>query len=89
MQKLFKSSSVEATDAIDLDGSERITFSISGSGTVNAEVKLSDNPDAVWKVAQLCSDGVIYSTETGARVFRFNQTVASGETIMEVTGMKL
>ena len=87
MQKLFKSSTVEALDAIENIGEDQVlTFSISGSGTVQAEVKLTSHPDAVWKVAQVCADGDVYSTLSGVRAFRFNQTAASGETIMEVTG---
>lgn len=89
VQKLFSSSAVAATDPIVLDGDEVLTFSISGLGTVQAEVKLTDSPSAVWKVAQVCANGIIYSTTSGARSFRFNQTAASGTTVMEVNGMKM
>ncbi len=86
MQKLFSLDATGGTDAITVDPSNTLTFSISGSGTVQAEVKLTDDNDAVWKVAQVCDDGVIYSTESGVRQFRFNQTAASGTTVCEVTG---
>tara|TARA_R110000851_G_scaffold332934_2_gene510505 strand:+ start:4095 stop:4364 length:270 start_codon:yes stop_codon:yes gene_type:complete len=86
MQKLYKLSAIEVTDGIVVDGGDTLTFSVSGTGTVKAEVKLTDDVDSVWKVAQICDDGVVYSTVSGARAFRFNQTAASGETICEVTG---
>lgn len=88
-QKLYKLSTVESTDSIPLEPDEILSFSISGSGTVNAQVKLTDDDDAVWKNIQTCADGVVYATEAGARSFRFNQTAASGETVCEVTTAKL
>ena len=89
MERLFTSSTVEALDVIPVSSSDIITFSIAGSGTVQAEVKLTSHPDAVWKVAQVCADGVLYSTVSGVYEFRFNQTAASGETVMEVIGANL
>lgn len=89
MQQLIKSSTVQTLPEIPVNSSDILTFSISGSGTVQAEVKLTEDDDAVWKVAQVCEDGKIYTTKTGIRKFRFNQTAASGETICEVTGADL
>jgi hypothetical protein len=87
MQKLITMSSVAVSDTIVLSASDRLTFAISGSGTIQAEVKLTDG--GAWFVAQECENGVIYSTVTGARALRFNQTVASGDTMVEVTGAEV
>ena len=89
MQSLYKLDTVDTTNEISIASDEILTFSISGSGTVQAEIKLTTDDDAVWKVAQVCADGELYSTNSGARKFRFNQTAASGVTICEVTGAKL
>lgn len=89
MQKLFSLTGTGATDAIPVGFDNQFTFAISGNGTVQAEVQLTDDPSAVWYVAQVCEDGVLYTTTAGVRKFRFNQTAASGTTIAEVTGAKL
>lgn len=89
VNKLFSSSAVEALDPISLQGDETLTFSISGDGTVQMEIKITDHSSAVWKVVQVCADGVVYSSNSGARSMRFNQTVADGATIMEVSGARL
>jgi len=89
MNKLEVLSSIIDTDPIIIGDDEQLTFSIAGSGTVIAQVKLTSGPLSVWKDAQVCEDGVIYSTVTGARAFRFSQTAASGDTTVEVTGAKL
>ena len=89
MQKFFSLTDIGATDAIPIDADKQFTFAISGNGTVQAEVQLTDDPNAVWYVAQVCVSGTIYSTVSGARAFRFNQTASSGATIAEVSGAKL
>lgn len=86
MQKLYSLSAVEITDEIKISPNKSLTFGINGSGTVQAEIKLTDDNDAEWFVAQVCTDGELYSTQVGARYFRFNQTTASGDTICEVSG---
>lgn len=86
MQKLYSLTAVETTDAIKISPNKSLTFGINGSGTVQAEVKLTDDANAEWFVAQVCADATLYNTEVGARWFRFNQTAASGTTVCEVTG---